>query len=138
VFGTLSKLLARAFLVYGLGGQDTGGDGDSGLRELIVKIHSSRTHAYTDSILEYRLEVAPAQLVRLASAGIQGLRKPADTTYDVLPSESEDESGGDPELGHGEKKETRHRPPTGARQPPAHVDASVHGPSCAPGTCRAI
>ena len=69
------------------------------LRDLIVKIHSSRAHAYTDSILEYRLEVAPAQLVRLTSAGIQGLQKPADTTYDVLPSESEDESGGDLDVG---------------------------------------
>jgi holliday junction resolvase YEN1 len=67
-------------------------DGDGHLQELIVKIHSSQTHAYTDGILEYCLEVAPAQLVHLASTGIQGLRKPADTTYDVLPSESEDKS----------------------------------------------
>ena len=78
---------------------NTGRKEDSGLRELIVKIHGSRTHASTNNILEYRLEVAPAQLVHLASAGIQGLRKPADTTYDILPSESEGDSGGDPDNG---------------------------------------
>ncbi|KAH9024834.1 hypothetical protein EDB84DRAFT_1615071, partial [Lactarius hengduanensis] len=97
VFGTPSKLLARHFSSVGFGARDTGGDGDGGgLQELIVKVHSLRMHAYTDNILEYRLEVAPAQLVHLACAGIQGLRKPADTTYDVLPSEFE-ESGGDPD-----------------------------------------
>ncbi|KAH9052035.1 hypothetical protein EDB83DRAFT_2676323 [Lactarius deliciosus] len=114
VFGTPSKLLARHFSSVGLGARDTGGDGDGGgLQELIVRIHGSRTHAYTDNILEYRLEVAPAQLVQLASAGIQGLRKPADTTYDVLPSESE-ESGGDPDDGDtGRRKKKR-----GAGPPP--------------------
>ena len=84
----------------GFGAHDMGGDGDGGLRDLIVKIHSSRTHASTDSILEYHIEVAPMQLVCLASAGIHRFRKPADTTYDVLPSESEDESGSrDPDVG---------------------------------------
>ena len=78
---------------------DTGRKEDGSLRELIVKIHGSQTHASTDSILEYCLEVAPAQLVHLASAGIQGLRKPVDTSYDVLPSESEGDSGGDPDNG---------------------------------------
>jgi Holliday junction resolvase YEN1 len=97
VFGTPSKLLTREYSM-GFGAQDIASDGGGSLQELIVEIHSSRMHAYTDGILEYRLEVAPAQLVRLASAGIQGLRMPVDTTYDVLPSESEDESGGDPDV----------------------------------------
>ena len=113
VFGTPSKLLARHFSSMGLGAHSTG-DGDGGLQELIVKIHGSRTHAYTDNILEYRLEVAPAQLVHLACAGIQGLRKPADTTYDVQPSESEEESGGDSDVGDtGKRKKKR-----GAGPPP--------------------
>jgi Holliday junction resolvase YEN1 len=124
VFGTPSKLLARHFSSMGFGAQDTGGEGDGGLRELIVKIHSSRTHAYTDSILEYRLEVAPAQLVRLASAGIQGLRKPADTTYDVLPSESEDDSDGDPEETGRRKKRGKGPPP----EPDSHL--RVWMPAC--------
>ncbi|KAF8270748.1 PIN domain-like protein, partial [Lactarius quietus] len=89
-------------------------DGEGGLHELIMKIHSSRTHSRTDSILEYRLEVTPAQLVHLASAGIQGLQMPTDTTYDVLPSESEDESGGDPSAGEA----GRSRKKCGAGPPP--------------------
>ncbi|KAH8985375.1 PIN domain-like protein [Lactarius akahatsu] len=101
VFGTPPKLLARHFSSVGFDARDTGGDGGGGgLQELIVKIHGSRTHAYTDSILEYRLEVAPAQL-------------PADTTYDVLPSESE-ESDGDLDNGDtGRRKRKR-----GAGPPP--------------------
>ncbi|KAF8257358.1 PIN domain-like protein, partial [Lactarius quietus] len=101
-------------LSMGFGAHDTEGDGEGGLRELIMKIHGSQAHAHTDSILEYRLEVAPAQLVRLASAGIQGLRKPMDTTYDVLPSESEDESGRDPRSGEA----GRRRKKCGAGPPP--------------------
>jgi len=46
------------------------GEDDSSLGNLIVKIHGSRTHAYIDGLLEYRLEVAPVLLVHLASAGI--------------------------------------------------------------------
>ncbi|KAH9163386.1 PIN domain-like protein [Lactarius sanguifluus] len=84
VFGTPSKLLAQHFSSMGFGAHNSGGDENGGgLQELIVKVHSSWMHAYTDSILEYCLEVAPAQLVHLAY-----------TTYDVLPSEFE-ESGGD-------------------------------------------
>ena len=128
VFGTPSKLLARHFSSMGLGAHNTGEDGDGGgLRELIVKIHGSRMHAYTDSILEYRLEVAPAQLVHLSCAGIQGLRKPADTTYDVLPSESE-ESGGDPDddgdTGKRKKKRDAGPPP----EPDSHL--RVWMPAC--------
>ena len=125
VFGTPSNLLIRRFSSMGFSTHDTGGEGDSGLRDLIVKIHSSRTHAYTDSILEYRLEVAPAQLVRLASAGIQGLPKPTDTTYDVLPSESEDESGGDlDDTGRRRKKRGVGPPP----EPDSHL--RVWMPAC--------
>ncbi|KAH9022361.1 PIN domain-like protein [Lactarius deliciosus] len=93
---TPSTFLVRHFSALGPSAHDTG-DGDAdGLRGLIVNIHGSRTHAYTDGILEYRLEVTPVQLVYLAHAGIQESRKPVDTTYDVLPSASED-SGGDPD-----------------------------------------
>ena len=124
-FGTLSKLLTHHFSSMDFSAHDTSGEGDGGLRDLIVKIHSSRTHAYTDNILEYRLEVAPAQLVHLASAGIQGLRKPADTTYDVLPSESEDESGGDlNNMGRQRKKHSAGPPP----EPDSHL--RVWMPAC--------
>ncbi|KAH9010391.1 PIN domain-like protein [Lactarius pseudohatsudake] len=114
---TPSTFLARHFSSLGPGAYDTGdgdaGDGDAGgLRGLVVNIHGSRMHAYTDGILEYRLEVAPAQLVSLARAGIQESRKPADTTYDVLPSASED-SGGDPDDRDTGTRKRKH----GARAP---------------------
>ena len=126
VLGTPSKLLARHFSSMALRANDE--DDDRSLRDLIVKIHSSRMHAYTDGILEYRLEVAPAQLVRLASAGIQGLRKPADTTYDVLPSESEDSDEGDDEGArggaNGKKKRRGKGPPP---EPDSHLRVWMPG-----------
>ena len=42
---------------------------------LIIKIHSARSHASMNRLLEYRLEIAPAQLVRLAESGIKGTRE---------------------------------------------------------------
>jgi holliday junction resolvase YEN1 len=99
---------------------DTGRYRDSGLQELVVKVHSLRMHPYTDNIMEYRLEVAPAQLVCLAGVGIQGLRGPADTTYDVMPSYSQDDSGGDPDIGamdSGRKKRCAGRSP----EPESHL-----------------
>lgn len=105
--GTPSKVLARHLSSMAL---EVDSRDDSSFGDLVVKIHGSRTHAYTDGLLEYRLEIAPAQLVHLASAGIQGLRKPADTTYDVLPSESEDsgeDDNDDDHAGAGRKKKRR-------------------------------
>ena len=105
------------------------GEYDNSLGNLIVKIHGSRTHAYTDGLLEYRLKVAPVQLMHLASAGIQGLRKPADTTYDVLPSESEDSGEVDDKDGHagtGRKKKCRGSGPP--PKPKSHLQ--VWMPAC--------
>ncbi|KAG2344309.1 hypothetical protein BDR05DRAFT_910413 [Suillus weaverae] len=63
---------------------------------LIVKIHSWRRHASTDGILEYRLEIAPAQLVQLAGGGVQGIRPPieVDAAFDDTEGDDEDEDGG--------------------------------------------
>ena len=123
--GTPSKVLARHFSALAVGTDEE--DKDSNLGDLIVKIHGSRTHASTDGILEYRLEIAPAQLVRLASAGIQGLRKPADTTYDVLPSESEESEEDNDEDGAagGRKKRRGGGPPP---EPDSHL--RVWMPAC--------
>lgn len=79
---------------------------------LVVKIHSSREHASTDGILEYRLEIAPAQLVRLAEAGIRGLRTVvlANLTHD---SAEEAEEVGDDRRGFqikGKDKATKGDP----------------------------
>ncbi|KAG6858132.1 hypothetical protein C0993_006456, partial [Termitomyces sp. T159_Od127] len=49
---------------------------DDDYERLIIKICSERRHVSTDGILEYRLEIAPAQLVRLAESGIKGIRSP--------------------------------------------------------------
>ena len=128
ILGTPSKQLARYFSSMAL--RSYGGDDeDSILKDLIVKIHGSRMHAYTDGILEYRLEIAPAQLVCLTSAGIQGLRKPADTTYDVLPSESEDSDDVDEEEGDGATKGRKKRLGGG---PPPEPDSHlrVWMPAC--------
>lgn len=77
---------------------------------LIIKIHTSRTHKTTDGLLEYRLEVAPAQLVRLVEAGITGSRKPPDVD-DIYAEDDEgedneesDESDNDEEAGSKKKK----------------------------------
>ncbi|KAH9976625.1 hypothetical protein BGW80DRAFT_1558455 [Lactifluus volemus] len=123
VMGTPSKLLARHFSSIDLGGDDDLGD-------LIVKVHGSRTHAYTDGILEYRLEIAPASLVRLASGGIQGLRKPADTTYDVQPSESDEESEDldDEGAGTSGKKKKKRRGGGPPPEPDSHL--RVWMPAC--------
>ena len=125
--GTPSKVLARHFSSMAL--EVDSGEDDSSLGDFIVKIHGSRMHAYTDGLLEYRLEIAPAQLVHLASAGIQGLRKPADTTFDVLPSESEDSGEVDDEDGHagtGRKKKRRGGGPP--PEPESHL--RVWMPAC--------
>lgn len=55
----------------------------------IVKIHSIREHTSTDQIQEYRLEIAPAQLVQLTEAGIKGTRPPIEA--DEWDDDSEDE-----------------------------------------------
>jgi Holliday junction resolvase YEN1 len=47
-----------------------------GNERLVVKIHSTRSHASTDGILEYRLEVSPSQLLNDCEAGILGIRPP--------------------------------------------------------------
>jgi hypothetical protein len=61
---------------------------------LLVKIHSSRMHATTGKLLEYRLEIAPLQLVTLAADGVKGTRQlpDADSAYDL--TEDEDDEGG--------------------------------------------
>ncbi|KAG6837786.1 hypothetical protein H0H93_001713 [Arthromyces matolae] len=71
VIGTPSKMITKHFSTLKL---DNTLDDDDDDERLILKIHSERRHVSTDEILEYRLEIAPAQLVRLAESGIKGLR----------------------------------------------------------------
>jgi Holliday junction resolvase YEN1 len=56
---------------------DSDSENEAGPEErLILKIHGTRTHVSTDGMLEYRLEIAPKQLVRMAESGIKGTRVP--------------------------------------------------------------
>jgi holliday junction resolvase YEN1 len=74
------------------GGDSDEDDGNNDSNRLIVKIHSTRTHASTDGILEYRLEIAPAYLVHLCEAGIAGIRPPI--INDEWTDDDGDEDGG--------------------------------------------
>lgn len=91
--GTPSKMIAKHFSSCTLGelrGYISDCEDDEDER-LIVRVHSSRTHTSTDGILEYRLEIAPAQLVRIAESGIKGLRRP--DAPDEWAEEDEENSG---------------------------------------------
>ncbi|KJA13315.1 hypothetical protein HYPSUDRAFT_195818 [Hypholoma sublateritium FD-334 SS-4] len=97
--GTPSKMIAKHFSSLALDSprKEHGSESDSeedGEERLIVKVHSSRTHTSTDGLLEYRLEIAPKQLVRLAESGIKGIRVPEGP--DEWASEKEDEEEGGP------------------------------------------
>ncbi|OBZ74413.1 hypothetical protein A0H81_05378 [Grifola frondosa] len=101
--GTPSTMIARHFSCLQLGTpqhRDAGSDpfDDENPEEpLIVKIHSSRTHVSTDGVLEYRLEIAPAQLVRLCEAGVKGLRTAVppelEESEDNVDDDEDDDSG---------------------------------------------
>ena len=81
--GTPSKLIAQHFSSLNIAtpskrdvfGSDSENEADTEER-LILKIHGTRTHVSTDGMLEYRLEIAPKQLVRMAESGIKGTRVP--------------------------------------------------------------
>ena len=88
VVGSPSKTMMSRFSKLQLGA--VGSDDEDDAR-LFVKIHSSRTHASTDGILEYRLEIDPGPLVRLCEAGIAGIRPP------IREDEWADDDDGDDE-----------------------------------------
>ncbi|TBU30914.1 PIN domain-like protein, partial [Dichomitus squalens] len=116
--GTPSSVIAKHFSTMALGGpsrgagrtQDSDGEEEEEGERLIVKIHSAREHPSTDRIREYRLEVAPAQLVRLCEAGVRGLRTalPPD-----LSDDDEEEEVDDDDEGGGKRKDRR-----GKKAPP--------------------
>ncbi|KAF8341767.1 hypothetical protein F5887DRAFT_1218180 [Amanita rubescens] len=112
IINTPSKMVAKHFASMGLNSPDSQPRGDANSESddeepLIVKIHSSRNHASTDELLEYRLEVAPAQLVRLAESGIKGTREPPETDEWA----SEEDVGGDDDDSDAGKKTKGPKPP---------------------------
>ncbi|KAF8691865.1 hypothetical protein AX14_002730, partial [Amanita brunnescens Koide BX004] len=97
MINTPSKLVAKHFVSMTLNSPATqlheraDLESDEPDEPLVVKIHSSRSHPSTDGLLEYRLEVAPAQLVRSAESGIKGTREPPEKDEWA----SEEDAGGD-------------------------------------------
>ncbi|KAI0656316.1 hypothetical protein C8Q70DRAFT_1056865 [Cubamyces menziesii] len=121
--GTPSSMIAKHFSTMRLDSPQASRhaaldeeDEDEDGERLIVKIHSSRRHASTDNILEYRLEIAPAQLVRLCEAGVKGLRTalPPDLSDSDDDGDSDDDEGGGGKKG---KKKTKTPPP----EPDSHL-----------------
>ncbi|KAJ7743855.1 hypothetical protein B0H16DRAFT_999284 [Mycena metata] len=86
--GTPSKMIAKHFSSMTLNPVEDDDDD-----RLITKITRTREHAYTDGILEYRLEIRPRQLVLLAESGIKNIRRPLDEDVWAGLTESGNEGG---------------------------------------------
>jgi Holliday junction resolvase YEN1 len=72
-------------------------------RKVIQKIHSTRMHASTDGLLEYRLEISPRSIVSSAEVGIKDIRPPliddlndSDDTEELEESQGTAKSSSDP------------------------------------------
>ncbi|KAG8846462.1 hypothetical protein FRB96_001986 [Tulasnella sp. 330] len=109
--GTPSKMITKYFSTLGINSPDkTAGNGDEDEDEapLMVKIHSTRNHASTDGLLEYRVEIAPAQLVALAESGVKGDRKldteQAAQQFSDCDGDGDDDDEGDEKARKGPKK----------------------------------
>ncbi|KAI0341275.1 hypothetical protein BDW22DRAFT_343822 [Trametopsis cervina] len=67
-------------------------DEDSDKKDrIVVKIHSSRNHASTDGLLEYRLEVDPSSFVKAVEDGIEGKREMPKTGWTDSEGEADDD-----------------------------------------------
>jgi len=107
--GTPSKLISQHFSSLNIAtppkrdvfDSDSDSENQAHMEErLVLKIHGTRTHVSTDGMLEYRLEIAPKQLVRMAESGIKGTRVP-EGPDEWASEEDEDE---DPRTGKGGQK----------------------------------
>ena len=116
--GTPSRMITKHFSNLALSSPDKGSEeeDDSDEERLIVKVHSSRVHPSTDCLPEYRLEIAPKQLVRLTESGIKGLR---------VPEPDDEWASDDPEDDEGEEKKRGKREPI---DPETHL--RVWMPAC--------
>ncbi|KAF7340225.1 hypothetical protein MVEN_01941200 [Mycena venus] len=88
VEGTPSKLITKHFSSLTLNPAEIEDDD-----RLITRITRTRQHAYTDGILEYRLEIQPRHLVLLAESGIKNIRRPLDADPWAGLTESGNEGG---------------------------------------------
>ena len=107
IINTPSKMVAKYFASMALDSPKKGDSESDDKEPLIIKIHSARNHASTDGLLEYRLEIAPAQLVRFAEAGIKGTREPPEKDEWAF----EEETGGDDDGDDAVKRSKGPKPP---------------------------
>jgi len=93
--GTPSKMIAQRISAINLNDSDSeASKKPTKGHNLIVSISRERTHVSTDGLPEYRLEVAPAQLVNFAISGLRGLRQPeGPNEWASHEDETEDEEG---------------------------------------------
>jgi Holliday junction resolvase YEN1 len=129
--GTSSKVITKYFSSVSSSDKDNRKEKEYNNTEseveedkLIRKIHSSRRHASTDGILEYRLEIAPAQFVQLARDGVRGMRPQieVDAAFNGSDGDDEDEDGGKQK---GKSKGKGKKPPP---DPESHL--RVWMPAC--------
>ncbi|KAF9446531.1 hypothetical protein P691DRAFT_708350 [Macrolepiota fuliginosa MF-IS2] len=95
-YGTPSKMIAKYFSAIRLDDHSSSDEESDEASRLIISISRERTHASTDGLPEYRLEVAPEQLVQMAESGLQGLRQPegpGEWASDEEEEEADDEGG---------------------------------------------
>ncbi|KAL5478675.1 hypothetical protein ACEPAI_1952 [Sanghuangporus weigelae] len=118
--GTPSKMITEHFSSLSVQDEDD-------TQRLIIGIHGKRHHASTDGMAEYRLEIAPAQLVRLTAAGVQGHRIPPNQYRDEVDDEYGEDI--DDEDDDGNKRKTKK---TGLKKPPPDPDSHlrVWMPAC--------
>ncbi|KAI0739823.1 PIN domain-like protein, partial [Daedaleopsis nitida] len=110
--------------IHGDGAADGAAEEDGDEERLIVYIHSSRMHPSTDNVLEYRLEIAPAQLVRLCEGGIKGSRS---SLLPHLSADDEDDAEVEDRDGGTAKKGKESKPPS-SLSPHSHL--RVWMPAC--------
>ena len=89
--GTPSKMIAKHFASLDINSPSKAPDEEDEEQRLIVKVHACRQHPSTDGLSEYRLEIAPKQLVQLTESGIKGLRTPEEP--DEWASEEVEDDG---------------------------------------------
>ncbi|PBK73189.1 PIN domain-like protein, partial [Armillaria solidipes] len=105
---TLDDGTEKAFTLFS-GDHPVPGDGP----EWMKKIHSKREHHSTDKTPEYRVEIDPSVLVKLAEAGLKGDPEDDPAAVEVLakamkdsqfPDEEESEASDDERADKGKKK----------------------------------
>ena len=96
-YGTPSKMIAKHFSSLDINSPTKGSGSEfdkENEEQLIVKVHACRQHPLTDSLPEYRLEIAPKQLVHLTESGVKGLRVPEGPDEWASDDAGDDEDGG--------------------------------------------